>query len=552
VWGWGNNTYGQLGIGDDYNGKLRPVQVPGLSGVVAVTAGAQFSMALKSDGTVWAWGSNFDSELGDGTNMQRRRPVKLGLSGVTSIKSGFKHTVARTSTGKLFIWGFNEQGQLGDGTTDNQNTPTEINQITGGVSIHYTTNGTDPTEDHPSIPSGASLPINQSLVLKARAFKSGWTPSPVQTATFTISAGAAQTVQLTGSTFSLRENDKKATVTISRSGNTASAASVNYATTDTAGLNECHVTTGIASSRCDYATTIGTAQFAAGETSKTIFIPVVNDGYAEGSETFSIALSNPVGATLGSFQTANVTIQDNETANAANPIDTVDFFIEQHYIDFLGRNPEPAGLEGWRNVLNNCGVTVAPPCDRIEVSAGFFRSAEFQARGYFIYRFYSAVGAIPLYEQFMPDFAKVSGFLSDAQLGANKAAFVNEYMARAVFQNKYSATFSNPTTYVDALLQTVAQPNHPSRTTWINHLKSSNTSQRRGEVLRALVESQQVYDKYYNEAFVIMQYFGYLRRTADGSYVNWINTMNQTGGDYRTMINGFMNSAEYRKRFGPQ
>jgi hypothetical protein len=60
-----------------------------------------------------------------------------------------------------------------------------------------------------------------------------------------------------------------------------------------------------------------------------------------------------------------------------------------------------------------------------------------------------------------------------------------------------------------------------------------------------------MYGKFYNEAFVIMQYFGYLRRTADGSYINWINTMNSTNGDYRTMINGFLNSAEYRQRFGP-
>jgi hypothetical protein len=101
------------------------------------------------------------------------------------------------------------------------------------------------------------------------------------------------------------------------------------------------------------------------------------------------------------------------------------------------------------------------------------------------------------------------------------------------------------------LLQTVGLPGHPSRVAWINQLNANNTSQTRGEVLRALVESQQVYDKYYNEAFVIMQYFGYLRRTADASYLDWINTMNQTNGDYRIMINGFMNSAEYRKRFGP-
>ena len=70
-------------------------------------------------------------------------------------------------------------------------------------------------------------------------------------------------------------------------------------------------------------------------------------------------------------------------------------------------------------------------------------------------------------------------------------------------------------------------------------------------MLRGLVDSAEMYFKYYNEAFVIMQYFGYLRRTADGAYVDWINVMNQTGGDYRVMINGFMNSIEYRQRFGP-
>jgi hypothetical protein len=68
--------------------------------------------------------------------------------------------------------------------------------------------------------------------------------------------------------------------------------------------------------------------------------------------------------------------------------------------------------------------------------------------------------------------------------------------------------------------------------------------------LRSLTESAEVYQKYYTEAFVIMQYFGYLRRSADGSYVNWIQTMNTNGGDYRLMINGFLNSAEYRQRFG--
>jgi hypothetical protein len=183
------------------------------------------------------------------------------------------------------------------------------------------------------------------------------------------------------------------------------------------------------------------------------------------------------------------------------------------------------------------------------VSAGFFRSPEFQARGYFIYRFFSTVGRIPTYPEFKSDFSKVSGFLSDQQLEANKAAFVNEFMARAEFQNRYGATFNNPTAYVDALLQTVGLPNHPARGFWISGL--TNGSLTRAQVLRGLVDSAEVYFKYYNEAFVIMCYFGYLRRSADALYVDWINVMNQSGGDYRVLINGFINSIEYRKRFGP-
>ena len=73
----------------------------------------------------------------------------------------------------------------------------------------------------------------------------------------------------------------------------------------------------------------------------------------------------------------------------------------------------------------------------------------------------------------------------------------------------------------------------------------------KAQVLRALVESAEVYQKYYNEAFVIMQYFGYLRRDADSSYLQWIQTMNNSGGNYRILVNGFLNSIEYRQRFGP-
>ncbi len=367
-----------------------------------------------------------------------------------------------------------------------------------------------------------------------------------------LTAPTQSNIQIGTGSFS--EGSGHASVTITRTGGTSIAENFNYATSDTSGLNPCAPTppTGVASSRCDYATSIGTLRFAAGETSKTIFIPLVDDAFAESLETLTLTLNIPIGFGIEIPITAPVIITDNDFSTGANPITQTAFFVRQHYIDFLGREPDPSGYAGWQSILNGC-----PPsgkdangnfCDRIEVSSAFFRSEEFQTRAYLVYRLYSAVGKIPLYETFMPDFAKVSGFLSAQQLEENKVAFINEFMARSDFQNRYGS-LNDPAAYVNALLLTVGLPTHPNKQGWITGL--TNGSLTRGQVLRALVESGEVYNKYYNEAFVIMQYFGYLRRSADISYLSWIQTMNSNGGDYRTMINGFLNSLEYRQRFGP-
>ncbi len=231
--------------------------------------------------------------------------------------------------------------------------------------------------------------------------------------------------------------------------------------------------------------------------------------------------------------------------NTRITIDDSDFFIQQHYIDFLGRMPEPAGFQGWMNVLNTCAPN-NESCDRVEVSAGFFRSPEFQARGYRIYRFYStAFKRIPLYAEFVPDRKRVSGFQSDAQLEASLVAFINDFMARSEFRNKYDA-LTAPADYVNMLVNT-AGVTLPNKQALIDGLTAGTMT--RATVLRAIAESNEVYNKYYNEAFVIMQYHGYLHRDADISYLNWIQTMNSNGGDYRVMINGFVNSLEYRNRF---
>jgi len=219
--------------------------------------------------------------------------------------------------------------------------------------------------------------------------------------------------------------------------------------------------------------------------------------------------------------------------------------VRQHYIDFLGREPDPGGAAGWEAVISNCpaGDTT---CDRIHVSSAFFRSAEFQGRGYSIYRFYPvAFGRKPDYVEFIPDLAKVSGFLSDTELEAAKVAFITEFMSRPAFVTKYNGL--NDTQYVDTLLAT-ADVTSPHRDFWIAAL--GNGTRTRATVLRDITESPEVYNKYFNQAFVVMQYFGYLRRDPDAFYLDWIQVLDTTG-DFRGMVNGFMNSLEYRFRFGP-
>ena len=359
-------------------------------------------------------------------------------------------------------------------------------------------------------------------------------------------SSSSNSIVVSGATgFGVKEGQGGAAVTFIRLGNTSSGASVSYATSDTAGLNNCNVTNGVASSRCDYAASVGTVTFAAGESSKTISIPIVDDAYAEGPETFNITLSNPSGMMLGPPTSATITINDNETANGPNPIDQTAFFVRQHYIDFLGREPDPAGFIGWQNVINSC-----PPgdisCDRVDVSGNFFQSPEFQQRGYFVYRFYPvSFGRKPDYSEFIPDLARVSGFLSDAQLEAAKVAFVNDFITRPAFTSIYGGL--NNTEYVDTLLAT-AGVTHAARDFWIAAL--NNGTRTRAQVLREIAESSAVYTKYYNQAFVVMQYFSYLRRDPDALYLNWIQELDSTG-NARNMINGFVNSLEYRFRFGP-
>ncbi len=372
-----------------------------------------------------------------------------------------------------------------------------------------------------------------------------------------ITVIAVRQLQLSSATYNVGEADGHATITVLRIGDSSQAASVNYATSDLSALTNCNVTTGNASQRCDYTAVAGTLSFISGQTSATFDVPIINDVYVEGPETLSLTLSNPTGGILGSQVTSTLTITDNDfAAGAPNPIGNALFFVRQHYLDFLNREPEPAGLQDWVNILQNCPAG-DKRCDFVQVSSGFFRSREYFDRGYYIYRFYEVgLGRKPTYDEYQRDLRLVTGFLSNAELEARKQQFAIDFSQRAEFKALYDQYDSQTRSqeYVDALAATAGVTLGNRQTLAFNLV---NSFMQRWDVLRAIVEGPEVSQKFFNKAFVVVGYFAYLRRDPDAQYLVWIEKLNNPAAGqsfedtYREMIKGFIESTEYRARFGP-
>lgn len=346
-------------------------------------------------------------------------------------------------------------------------------------------------------------------------------------------------------------------ITLTRSGNINVASSVQYETSDSSGLNNCDVNSGNASARCDYTAVAGTVNFIAGQSTATFDVPIVNDVYTEANETLTLVLRNPVGSILGAPSVATLTIQDNDAVGGSpNPIDDAAFFVRQHYLDVLNREPEPTGLNDWLNILNNCAAGDTT-CDEIEVSSGFFRSPEFFDRAYYIYRFYEVgLGRKPDYAEFQRDMRLVAGFLTPVELEARKQQFAIDFSQRADFRARYDQFDSQTRSqeYVDALSQT-AGVTLSNRQQLASEL--ANATKQRWDVLRAIVESPEVSAKFFNKAFAVVGYFAFLRRDPDILYLDWLAKLNNPPAGqlprdvYRDLINGFIGSLEYRRRFGP-
>jgi alpha-tubulin suppressor-like RCC1 family protein len=140
VYAWGHNRYGQIGNGID-NDNPTPFLLSNINSVTAIAAGMAHSLALKSDGTVWMWGHNGNGNLGDGTNSVGRPTAVPGpngagiLSDMVAIAAGGFHSLALKSDGTVWAWGRNASGQLGDNTLDWRGTPVQVRAVNGvGIS----------------------------------------------------------------------------------------------------------------------------------------------------------------------------------------------------------------------------------------------------------------------------------------------------------------------------------------------------------------------------------------------------------------------------------
>ena len=257
---------------------------------------------------------------------------------------------------------------------------------------------------------------------------------------------------------------------------------------------------------------------------------------------------------------------------SANPIDCAEFFARQHYRDFLNREPDASGLAFWSNEITSCGGDQqCTEVKRVNVSAAFFLSIEFQQTGYLAYRIYKAAygnlpnAPVPIrLGEFLPDTRQIGQGVVVLQPGwetmleNNKQAFISEFMQRERFASAFPSTMTAEE-FVDQLN---ANAGNPLSETERDHLASdlSTGAKTRPQVLRAVAEDPDLISAEFNRAFVLMQYFGYVRRNPDDApdgnfegYNFWLTKLNQFDGNFLNaeMVKAFMTSTEYRQRFGP-
>jgi CSLREA domain-containing protein len=382
---------------------------------------------------------------------------------------------------------------------------------------------------------------------------------------------AQTTVQLASSIQFVAEGCSQTEVTVTRTGPKDGTTEVFYVVADFE-----------ARQRGDFTHASGRITFAPGEDTKTIHVLISDDAYAEGTESLVVELTPGPFAVLGTPREMKLQIVDDEaTDGATNPIDDNATFVGQHYHDFLNRHADPDGQAFWAARLEECGGDAA--CldrRRVDVSAAFFLSTEFLNTGYYVIRVNKAgLGdrtGNPDYFQFLEQTRGVGrGVIvgrpgHEALLEANKRRYAEEFVQRSDFLAAHNG--QTAAQYVDSLFANAGvTPTTDERDAAINAFGTGDTAGRVA-ALRSVVEAGSVFNKLYNPSFVLMQYFGYLRRNPNAppdknfdGYLFWLEKLDGAtlpGEDARDetvairrvrraeMVRAFLRSTEYRGRFG--
>jgi hypothetical protein len=359
------------------------------------------------------------------------------------------------------------------------------------------------------------------------------------------------------------ESAGRAEIVVTRTGDLTTPASVEYT-----------ITGGTADQRGDYTMAGGRLRFAAGESSKSFDVLITNDATKELNETIEMMLWKPegAGAVTGVRDRASLVIHDNDLLQAtSNPVDDSTFFVRQHYHDFLNREPDAAGLAFWVGGIESCGSDAAcREVKRIDTSAAFFLSIEFQRTGFLVYSLYRAalperdyrVRSLPRYLEFVRDTQEVGRGVVvgepgwELRLEQNVGLFLQDFMSRPEFALTYPESLT-PVEYVDKLNQQAGNVLTPEELLGLAAGLAAG-AETRASVLRKVAENAEFARRETSRAFVLMQYFGYLRRAPneapDTDFAGldfWLSKLDSFGGDYRRaeMVRAFLSSTEYRARF---
>jgi uncharacterized repeat protein (TIGR01451 family) len=602
VWGWGKNDFGVGVLGDGNTGlgqSSTPVQAQNLSGAVAISTGGTHTLALKADGTVWAWGSNGSGESGQAPPYPRLTPTMVnGLSNVTAVSAGFSHSMALRNDGTVWVWGANGSGELGLGTSDpgGHPFPVQVPGLSGvtciwagtGLSVAVRNDGTVWTwgDNHNGQlgASGGSLntPTQVSGVTGVTAVASSFNHVIVRKADGTVMGWGMNAFGQTGSSNLVNVNPVPAQVN-GLSGVTAVAAGSGF------------------SLALKSDGTVWGWGLLPGTNTQTAS-PSIIGGIAN---AVSIAAGNSHGLALladgtirswgdnaygqlgdGTTFTRQTPVQVTGVSLVPNTIDNPQNFVREHYLDFLGRQPDDAGLAFWMGQLTFCpGNDHCIDPSRVSVSASFFLSIEFQQTGYLVERLYktafgdtngsSTIGgthqlSVPIvrFSEFLTDTQQISHGVIVGQPGwetmleNNKQSFAAQFVQRSSFAAAFPTSMT-PSQFIDKLNTNAGNVLSTSERAMAISLfgtaTDSNNLVARAQALRQVADDQDLVNAEFNRAFVLMQYFGYLRRnpndTPDADYSGydfWLAKLNQFNGNYinAEMVKAFITSIEYRKRFG--